>query len=168
MAQDNTTSIFESYRDKKLASWAIYQPRVTGISAPYWMGSTGSYGRKVTILAATKESLIGKIEEYAASHKRVISASEADTMRMYGMYVLGGGIVVGVIGHMTSVSWAKSTGASAAIGGSAAIATSFFVKPKQTEDDEIVVDTSMPQMPQLGQGKLSPLPNVPIVSGMRR
>lgn len=139
-----TSATFELYRDGKLATWALYSPKVGDVAMPLWQAMSDGYGKKVTILSPTKEVALKKIEEYSKKTERKISVVEADSVYTYGVYGLLGGGLVTAIGYLTKFpKVGRAGGIVAAVGLTAAAAGKVFSPKKVEGNDQIVLDLGL-------------------------
>lgn len=148
MTLQKTSSTFVLYRDRKLATWALYEPRVGAQPLPFWQAMSDGYGVKTTILATSKDAAMAKAEEYSKTHERKISKTEADTVFTYGVYgLLGGGLLtaVGYLGGFTR--FGRFGGIVAASGLATAAAGKIFAPKGEVKEDQIILDT--PKIPGL-------------------
>lgn len=142
----NPQSSFTLYRDRKLATWALYEPRVGNTAMPYWQAMSDGYGKKTTIVAATKDAAIAKLEEYSKTHERHISFAESDTVFTYGVYGLLGGGLLTAVGYLGSFGRLSRLGGVIAASGLATAAAGKVFEPKKSDTpDEIVLD--LPKVP---------------------
>lgn len=134
------TKNFELYRDQKLATWAIYQPRVGLITVPIYQAIGDGYGRRVTIPGATREDVIARVETFSASNARHISRTEADSVFTYGVWgTLAGGVLAAIGLWFKSKTATRIGGTTAAIGVSAGIAGKILSPRGESKEETVVV-----------------------------
>lgn len=128
-----TKGSYTLYRDKKLATWAIYEPRLNltdagipgvGVYPPgVWVATGDGYGKNVTVLGLTRDSVLKKIEAYSEKNSRSVSPTEADTVFTYGVFGLiagGAATAVGLIGKFPKITAIGGTLATLGLGGAVA------------------------------------------------
>lgn len=121
------------YRDKKLATWIIQQPKMGQISVPFWQGISEGYCKKTTIQSLSKEDLMNKINTYSKNNERKISDNESKLMVSYGSFsALAGGTFIGVSRVLNSNKLAYS-GAFLALSG---ISLAIFGKIMAPSEEE--------------------------------
>lgn len=150
-AVTKSPSTFVLYRDRKLATWALYEPRVGNQPMPLWQAMGDGYGQKVTILASTKEQAMAKVEEYSKTHERHISLSESDVIFTYGVYGLLGGGFLTALGYLGGAPRLGRVGGVVAAAGLTAAVTGKIIEPKTvSKEDVIILDTpKIPGIPGL-------------------
>lgn len=148
MTLNKTSSTFKLYRDRKLATWALYEPRVGNQAMPFWQAMSDGYGVKTTILAATEAAAMAKAEEYSKTHERHVSKTEADTVFTYGVYGLLGGGLLTAVGYLAGFTkFGRFGGIVAASGLATAAAGKIFEPRGEQKEDQIILDT--PKIPGL-------------------
>lgn len=130
---------FELYRDRKLATWAIYQPRVGSVPIPYFQAMGDGYGRRVTIPAASREDAITRIEKFSLENSRAVSTTEADTIFTYGVYGTIAGGLLAAIGFAFKQAWATRIGGTVAVVGVSAGVSGKLLAPRVVHEETVVI-----------------------------
>jgi len=134
------------HRDRKLATWVVYAPKMAGMTVPIWYAVTDGYGRKVTIIAASREEAIARLVEFSRDNERKLSPNEAGTITTYGLYALISGAVLAGIGLLTKSPKLGYFGGVASVSGIAGVAAGTLIRPK-LGDEQVLA------LPALGGAK---------------